>query len=131
MNKLEMAENLKEVGIVVETFEFSQNGYTLDLRLNLPNATGWEELENFPFVGLEVARARTTGAYSKRVLIIPCNRKEFIAYIRKHLQTFGAGRTLALAGLSETIEKYGSKNAKITLAEFIKNYHPRQNKKYL
>lgn len=120
MNKRALTEALKELGIIVQSYEFGVQGYTLDLKLDINKASGWEDLEAFPFVGLEIANTRTTGAYTRKVHIIPTDRKEFIDYIRKHMKYFCVGKVCALSDLRETIEKFGSKNAKVAVYEYLR-----------
>lgn len=120
MNKAVLIEELDCVGFDVTSFEFSAAGYVLDLKLNPDKAPGWEALEHLPIVGLELAKARSTGAYTRKVLFVPSNSKEFKDYVNKHMKYFGLGKQKALSDLQETIEKYGTKYTKTELNSYIK-----------
>ena len=56
------------------------------MKLDVTKANGWEDLENLPLSGIEIAKIRTTGAYTRRVQFVPNNRKEFIDFIKKHMK---------------------------------------------
>lgn len=120
MNKRVLTEELRKIGISIETLEFSTQGYTLDLKLDVNKSNGWEDLEYLPISGIEIAKFRTTGAYTRRVQIIPNSRKEFIDYVRKHMKYFCAGKTCALYDLQAMIDRLGSRNAKNAVTEYLK-----------
>lgn len=120
MNKAVLVEELAYAGFDMTSYEFSAAGYVLDLKLNPDKATGWETLEHLPIVGLEFAKSRPTGAYTRKVLLIPSSSKEFKDYVNKHMKYFGLGKKKALEHLQETIEKYGTKYTKTELNGYIK-----------
>jgi len=120
LNKSVLAQELDNAGVIMTSYEFSAAGYVLELRLNPDKATGWEELEHLPIVGLELAKVRNTGAYTRKVLFIPSNSKEFKDYVNKHMKYFGLGRQKALGDLQESINRFGTKYTKIELADYIK-----------
>lgn len=120
MNKAVLVEELDNIGIVVTSFEFSASGYVFDLKLNPDRATGWEELEHLPIMGLELVKCRYTGFYTRKVLFIPSNNKEFKDYVMKHMRYFGLGKKKALMDLEETVGKYGTKYVKLGLSDYIK-----------
>ncbi|MBQ8044557.1 MAG: hypothetical protein IJ272_10530 [Clostridia bacterium] len=120
MNKAVLVEELDNVGINMTSFEFSEAGYVLELSLNPDRATGWEVLENLPIVGLELAKSRHTGAYTRKVLFVPGNGKEFKDYVIKHMRYFGLGREKALSDLKETVNKFGTKQIRLDFEEYLK-----------
>ena len=120
MNKAVLIEELKRVGILVLSFEFSQAGYVLELKLDPERAIGWEELEHLPITGLELVKIRPTGAYHRKVLFIPSSSKEFKDYVIKHMKYFGLGRQKALSDLRETVMKFGKKYTQNIFIEYLK-----------
>lgn len=120
LNKAVLVEELGNAGIIMTSFEFCASGYILDLKLNPDRATGWEALEHLPIVGLELAKTRFTGEYTRKVLFVPSNNKEFKDYVNKHINYFGLGKHKALSDLQEAIDYYGTKHTKIELAGYIK-----------
>lgn len=119
MNRNVLVEELKNIGIIVLSFEFGQAGYVLELKLNPDKAPGWEELEHLPIVGLELAKNRPTGAYTRKVLYIPGNSKEFKDYVNRHMKYYGLGKEKALSDLEMSIEKFGNKYTKICLQSYL------------
>ena len=120
MNKAVLVEELDKKGIDIISYEFSQSGYVLELKLNPERAIGWEVLECLPIVGLELAKTRNTGAYTRKVLFIPGNSKEFKDYVNKHQKYFDLGKQKALSDLHETVEKFGKKYIKIELEDYLR-----------
>ncbi len=120
MNKAVLIEELDRVGVIVTSYEFTASGYVLELKLDWRKATGWEELEHLPIVGIELAKIRYTGAYTRKVLFVPSNSKEFKDYVNKHIKYFGLGKQKALSDLQETVEKFGKKYTKVELSNYIK-----------
>jgi len=119
VNKSVLIEELGNVGISVLSFEFSEIGYVLELKLNPLRATGWEELEQLPIVGLELAKIRVAGAYTRKVLFIPCDSKEFKDYVIKHKRYFALGKQKALSDLEATVKKYGKRHTIICLEGYL------------
>ena len=122
MNKAVLVEELKNIGIVMTSFEFSQAGYVLELKLDPERATGWEALEQLPIIGLELAKVRITGTYNRKVLFIPSNNKEFKYYVTRHMKYFGLGRQKALSDLCETVMKFGKKHTQNIVVEYLKTF---------
>lgn len=120
MNKAVLVEELNNVGIIMTSYEFSQAGYILELRLDPERAMGWEELEHLPVTGLELVKIRPTGAYNRKVLFIPSSSKEFKDYVIKHMKYFGLGRQKALSDLRETVMKFGKKYTQNIFIEYLK-----------
>ena len=120
VNKAVLVEELNNVGIIMTSYEFSQAGYILELRLDPERAMGWEELEHLPVTGLELVKIRPTGAYNRKVLFIPSSSKEFKDYVIKHMKYFGLGRQKALSDLRETVMKFGKKYTQNIFIEYLK-----------
>lgn len=120
VNKAVLVEELNNVGIIMTSYEFSQAGYILELRLDPDRAMGWEELEHLPVTGLDLVKVRTTGAYNRKVLFIPSSSKEFKDYVIKHMKYFGLGRQKALSDLRETVMKFGKKYTQNIFIEYLK-----------
>ena len=120
MNKSVLIEELAYIGMDTLSYEFSAAGYVLELKLNPQTATGWERLENLAVSGLEIGKFRDTGAYTRKVLFVPNNCKEFKDYVNKHLKYFGLGKEKALGDLGEMMNRYGTKHAKVEAEAYIK-----------
>ena len=120
MNKAVLIEELDYIGITTLSYEFSGAGYVLELKLNPHTSTGWEQIECMHIPGLEIGKSRDTGAYTRKVLFIPNNSKEFKDYVNKHVKYFGLGKQKALSDLGETVNRYGTKYAKVEVEEYIK-----------
>lgn len=120
MNKSVLIQELDRVGIIVISYEFTQSGYMVELKLHPERGMGWEEIEHLPIVGLEIAKFKYVGAYSAKALFVPCRNKEFIDYVRKHMKLYGLGKQSALQDLNDLVSQYGSKMAKISVAEYLK-----------
>lgn len=120
MNKSVLVEELNNIGIIITSFEFSEAGYIIELKLNPEKAVGWEELEHLPVVGLELAKSRPIGEYRRKVLFIPSNNKGFKEYVIKHMKYFGLGKSKALDDLEETVLRFGSKYTKTSVADYLK-----------
>lgn len=121
MNKKIFTEELRAIGVEIQSFEFTNQGYVMDLKLDVKKARGWEDLEYLSIPGLEIGQMRTIAPYNKRVIYIPRSRKEFVDYVRKHMKHFGAGKECALEDLDVMIERYGSRGAKIAVMEYLKD----------
>lgn len=120
MNKTVLTEELNNVGIITTSFEFSQAGYVLELKLDPERATGWEELELLPINGIELVKVRTMGEYNRKVLFIPSSNMEFKDYVMKHMKNYGLGREKAISDLKETVMRFGRKQTQSILIEYIK-----------
>lgn len=119
MNKAVLIEELGNIGIIMNSFEFSQAGCVLELKLDPTRAIGWEELEQLPIAGIELVKIKSTGEYNRKVLYIPSSSKEFKDYIIKHMKYFGLGRSKALSDLKEAVMKFGKKPTKYMLASYL------------
>ena len=120
MNKNVLVEELNRAGIIVLSYEFTQSGYVMELKLRPEKGIGWEEIENLPIVGLEMVKFRPTGTYTAKVLFIPSNSKEFIDYVRKHMKLYGLGKPSALQDLNDTVARHGKKMTKISVTEYLR-----------
>lgn len=120
MNKAVLIEELNRIGIDVISYEFGAAGYVLEIKLNKDKGASWEQLEHLPIVGLELAKNKSTGAYTRKILFIPASSKEFKDYVIKHVKYFGLGRKKAMSDLRESVNKYGTKHTIIDLEYYLK-----------
>lgn len=123
MNKQKLKAQLKKVGVKINFLEFYFGGYSLRIDLDISKCKGWEEFEGTPIDGLEVVRTRRINEYSRDVLLIPNNSREFNNYIQRCHKELGMSIPSAYEDLHCIIKAYGSQDAKNNLI----NYKPRWN----
>jgi len=118
MNKQKLLAQLKSVGVVVHSLDFYFGGYSLNIDLDTSKGKGWEDFESTPLDGLEVVRTRRIHEYSRHVLLIPNNSREFTNYIQRCHKELGLSIANAYDDLRCIIEAYGSQTAKINFLSY-------------
>ena len=97
--------------------------YYSKIDLDISKGKGWEEFESTPLDGLEVVRTRRIDEYSRQILLIPNNHREFTNYIQRCNKELGMSIAAAYDDLKCIIEAYGSQHAKNNFG----SYKPRWN----
>ena len=119
MNKQKIKKELKDLGIEVYTFEFTEEGHILQLRLTL-DTFGWSDFEQTPIEGFEVTNPRMVNESTMRYTLVPANEVEFKYYIQKYINSYGLSRKTAMTELERIILNTGNMDILQKFNNFIK-----------
>lgn len=107
MNKQRVRKEFSEQGIVVEKFEFSENGHRLQVRIKKRKMFGFEEIDLISIEGFNIVSPKFVEDSTIRITLVPNNEKEFTYYIQKYINSFGLSRSTALTELERIVTDLG------------------------
>ena len=107
MNKQRVRKEFLEQGIIVEKFEFSENGHRLQVRIKDGKLFGFEELDLVFINGFNIVSPKYVEDSELRITLVPNNENEFTYYIQKYINSFGLSRSTAMTELERIISDLG------------------------
>lgn len=103
MNRKTVCEELKKRGVRVISFDFTEEGYHLDLKAT-DKCEGMEVIENISIRGFDVVRVNITGIHAK-IKLVPNSDKEYESFIKDFKECYGLPEAYAIEELKRIVNK--------------------------